>query len=75
MAIPSCHAEAGCCGSLVFTGGHRNGTPIVAAIGVFTLRLVDHALQPHGQQFLHHRLVQHEVGPAWSKYSEPRTLS
>src|SRR5271169_209194 len=36
---------------------------------------LDHALQPHGQQFFHHRLVQHEVGPPWSKYSAPRTLS
>src|ERR1019366_1445561 len=35
----------------------------------------DHALQPHGQQLFHHRLVQHEVGPPWSKYSAPRTLS
>jgi hypothetical protein len=35
----------------------------------------DHTLQPHGQQFFHHRLVQHEVGPPWSKYSAPRTLS
>lgn len=24
---------------------------------------VDDALQPHGQQFFHHRLVQHEIAP------------
>src|ERR1035441_3254785 len=27
----------------------------------------DHALQPHGQQLFHHRLVQHDVCPPWSK--------
>src|SRR5208282_5216383 len=47
------------------------GSPVL----LLRLQSFDHALQPHGQQFVHHRLVQHEAVPPWSKYSAPRTLS
>jgi hypothetical protein len=37
------------------------------SILLLRLQTVDHASQPHGQQFFQHRLVQNEVCPPWSK--------
>jgi len=37
------------------------------AILFLRLQRLDHAVQPHGQQFFDHRLVQHERGPPWAK--------
>ncbi|MCU1296180.1 MAG: hypothetical protein JWO91_458 [Acidobacteriaceae bacterium] len=59
------------------SGGKANGIPEFVDRPILFLRLqsFDHALPPHGHEFFHERLVQHEVGPPWSKYSAPRTLS
>ena len=46
MAVPLCHAEAGCCGSLVLNGkGHEKRKPRPQTrSGFFTLRLVGSTL-------------------------------